>query len=56
MEIVDSCNGTIVQHALKKAEERAGKIYQICIDGGSDMQAGGRLFISEVLKSRKKTK
>jgi hypothetical protein len=54
MEIVDSCNSAVVQHALQQTEVRAGKIYQICIDGGSDMQAGSRLFIDEVLKTEKR--
>ena len=54
MEIVDSCNGAVVHRALQQTEVRAGKIYQICIDGGSDMQAGSRLFIDEVLKTEKR--
>jgi hypothetical protein len=44
MSIVESCNSDAVYHAFQQAEARVGRISQICIDGGSDMQKGASLF------------
>lgn len=54
MKIVESCNKLVIYDALQQAEARIGKFCQICIDGGSDMQAGSRLFVEEILKKQER--
>lgn len=50
MEFSETSNATIVNQALKKAEERIGRVSQICSDQGPDLYAGIRLFQEEALK------
>lgn len=50
MKVVEHSNQNVIYKALKAAEHRVGQITQCCVDGGSDLQAGVRLFQQEVLK------
>jgi len=54
MEFSEISNGTIVNQAFKKAEERIGKIAQICSDLGPDLYAGIRSFQADALKDGRK--
>lgn len=55
MEFSQISNAVIVNQALKKAEERIGKTFQICSDQGPDLYAGIRLFQEEALKTEGRT-
>jgi hypothetical protein len=50
IEFSKTSNGTIVNQALKRAEERIGKTAQICSDLGPDLYAGIRSFQEDALK------
>lgn len=50
MSVVETCSGDAICHAFQQAEARVGKISQICIDGGAEMQSGSRRYKSEALK------